>query len=122
VLTGSCAIGAAALDYVENAHIRALLKTGPAETTQQMVDAARHVSLGKWALSFVVAGLLSTLFLWRRDAFVILGGLYALAALVGLSGIIYRPALSLGFLLMGVTALGVALVFLVFPGKFLQGL
>ncbi len=122
IIAGLCAIGTAALDYMENANIRALLKTGPEETTQQMIDAARYVSLGKWALSFVVAGLLSTLFLWRRDAVVILGGLYALAALVGLVGLIYRPALGPGFLLMGLTSLCVALMFLVLPGKFLEGL
>lgn len=122
ILAGVCAIGAAALDYMENAHIRALLKTGPAETTQQMVDTARYVSLGKWALSFAVAGLLSTLFLWRRDAVVIFGVLYALAALVGLSGIFYRPALGLGFVLLGVTGLLVALLLLFYPEKFLQGL
>jgi len=122
VLAGVCALGAAVLDYMENAHIRALLKTGPAETTQQMVDTARYVSLGKWALSFVLAGLLSALFLWRRDAFVVLGGLYVLAALVGMSGLIYRPALGPGFLLLGATGLCVALAFLVFPERFLQGL
>jgi len=122
ILTGLCAIGAAALDYMENANIRALLQTAPAETTQQMIDSARYVSLGKWALSFIVAGLLSTLFLWRRDAVVVLGGLYALAALVGLIGLIYRPAITLAFLMMGVTALCVIAVFLFLPGRFLQGL
>lgn len=122
VIAGLCAIGAAALDYMENAHIRALLKTGPAETTQQMIDAARHVSLGKWALSFVVAGLLSTLFLWRRDALVVLGFLYALTALVGLVGLVYRPALGLAFPMMGLAALCVAAVFLFLPGRVLQGL
>ena len=122
IIAGVCAIGAAALDYMENAHIRALLKTGPAETTQQMIDSARYVSLGKWALSFIVAGLLSTLFLWRRDFVVIPGILYALAALIGLIGLVYRPALGLGFLLTWVAALCVIVVFLIFPGKFLQGL
>ena len=122
ILAGACAIGSAALDYVENAHIRALLKTGPAETTQRMVDTARYVSTGKWALSFVVAALLSMLFLWRRDALVVLGGLYALSALVGIVGLFYRPALGLAFLMMGVAALCVVAVFLFFPGRFLQGL
>jgi hypothetical protein len=87
-----------------------------------MIDSARYISLGKWALSFVVAGLLSTLFLWRRDAIVILGGLYALAALVGLTGLIYRPAIGLAFLLMGIAALCVIAVFLFLPGRYLQGL
>lgn len=122
ILAGVCAIGAAALDYMENANIRALLKTGPAETTQQMINFARNVSLGKWALSFVVAALLSTLFLWRKDFVIILGILYALAALVGLIGLAYRPLLGLGFLMMGAAALCVTVVFLFLPGKFLQGL
>ena len=122
ILAGLCAIGTAALDYAENAHIRALLKTGPAETTQQMVDTARYVSMGKWGLSFVLAGLLSALFLWRRDVFVVFGVLYVLAALVGLVGLIYRPALGLGFLLLGATGLLVALAFIICPEKFLEGL
>jgi hypothetical protein len=122
VIAGLCAIGAAAFDYMENAHIRELLKTGPAETTQQMIDAARHVSLGKWALSFIATGLLSSLFLWRRDAVVVLGFLYALTAVVGLSGLIYRPAIGWAFGLMGLGSIFLILVFLVLPGKFLQGL
>jgi hypothetical protein len=122
VIAGLCAIGAAAMDYMENANIRALLETGPAETTQQMIDAARHVSLGKWALSFIATGLLSSLFLWRRDAVAMLGFLYALTALVGLSGLIYRPAIGWAFSLMGIGTVLLVLVFLVLPGKFLQGL
>lgn len=122
ILTGVCVIGMAALDYMENARIRAMLGTGLAQTTQQMVDGARYVSLGKWMLSFIVAGLLSTLFLWRKDALILLGGLYALAALVGLSGLIYRPAIGWAFLLMGVAALGVIIVFFFFPERFLEGL
>ncbi|HEY0379768.1 MAG TPA: hypothetical protein VGC87_22805 [Pyrinomonadaceae bacterium] len=122
VIAGLCAVGAAAMDYTENANIRALLGTAPAETTQQMIDAARRVSLGKWALSFITTGLLSSLFLWRRDAVVVLGGLYALTALVGLSGLIYRPAIGWAFGLMGLGTIFLIILFLFLPGRFLQGL
>ncbi|HEY0405617.1 MAG TPA: hypothetical protein VGC89_07805 [Pyrinomonadaceae bacterium] len=122
IIAGACGIGAAVLDYMENANIRALLETGLAETTQQMIDSARHVSLCKWALSFITTGLLSTLFLWRRDAIVLLGFLYALTALVGLVGLIYRPAIGWAFGLMGLATLSVIIVFCVFAGRFLQEL
>jgi hypothetical protein len=122
IIAGACGIGAALLDYMENAHIRALLETGLAQTTQQMIDGTRYVSLCKWALSFITIGLLSSLFLWRRDAIVLLGGLYALTAVVGLLGLIYRPAIGWAFGLMGAGTLFVIVVFGVFAGRFLQEL
>jgi hypothetical protein len=122
ILAGACAIGAAALDYMENARIRALLETGLAQTTQEMIDGTRSVSLGKWALSFIATGLLSSLFLWRRDAIVLLGGFYALTAIVGLTGLIYRPTIAWAFGLVLIGALLVIVVFGVLPSRFLQEL
>lgn len=122
IIAGACGIGAAILDYMENAHIRALLETDLARTTQQMIDSTRYVSLGKWVLSFIAIGLLSSLFLWRRDWIVLLGGLYALTAIVGLIGLIYRPAIGWAFGLMGAGTLFVIVVFGVFAGRFLQEL
>jgi hypothetical protein len=122
ILAGACAIGAAALDYLENARIRSLLETGLAQTTQQTIDSARYVSLGKWALSFLATGLLSSLFLWRRDVIILLGGFYALTATIGLTGLIYRPAIAWAFGLMAIGTLLVIVVFGVFPSRFLQEL
>jgi hypothetical protein len=122
VIAGACGLGAALLDYMENAHIRVLLETGLAQTTQQMIDGTRYVSLCKWALSFIAIGLLSWLFLWRRDLIVLLGGLYTLTALVGLIGLIYRPAVGWAFGLMGAGTLLVIVVFGLFAGRFLQEL
>jgi hypothetical protein len=122
IIAGACGIGAAILDYMENAHIRALLETGLAQTTQQMIDNTRYVSLGKWALSFIATGLLASLFLWRRDWIVLLGGLYAFTAIVGLIGLIYRPAIGWAFGLLGAATLFVIVVFGVCAGRFLQEL
>jgi hypothetical protein len=107
---------------MEIANIRMLLETGLGQTTQQMIDSARHVSLVKWGFSFITIGLLSSLFLWRRDAILLLGALYALTALVGLVGLIYRPAIGWAFSLMGVGTVFVIIVFGVFAGRFLQEL
>jgi hypothetical protein len=122
IIAGACGIGAAILDYMENAHIRALLETDLARTTQRMIDSTRYVSSGKWALSFIAIGLLSSLFLWRRDWIVLLGCLYALTALVGVIGLIYRPAIGWAFGLMGAGVLFVIVVFGVFAPRFLQEL
>jgi hypothetical protein len=122
IIAGVCGIGAAVFDYMENAHIQALLESGLAGTTQQMIDATRYVSLCKWVLSFIAIGLLSLLFLGRRDGIVLLGGLYGLTAIVGLSGIIYRPAIAWAFGLMGAGILFVILVFGIFAERFLQEL
>lgn len=122
IIAGACGLGAALLDYMENAHIRALLETGLARTTPQMIDGTRYVSLCKWALSFITVGLLSSLFLWRRDGIVLLGGLYALTAVVGLIGLIYRPAIGWAFGLMVVGASLVIVVFVIFAGRFVQEL
>ena len=122
IIAGACGIGAAILDYMENAHIRALLETDLARTTQRMIDSTRYVSSGKWALSFIAIGLLSSLFLWRRDWIVLPGWLYALTAIVGLIGLIYRPAIGWAFGLMGAGVLFVIVVFGVFAPRFLQEL
>lgn len=122
LIAGACGIGAALLDYMENARIRALLETSLAQTTQQMIDSTRYVSLSKWALSFIATGLLSSLFLWRRDWILLLGALYALTAIVGLLGLIFRPAIGWSFGLMGAGTLFLIAVFGIFADKFLQGL
>lgn len=122
MIAGACGIGAAILDYMENAHIRTFLEKGLAQTTQQMIDSARYVSLCKWALSFIAIGLLSTLFLWRRDWIILPGGLFALTAIIGLSGLIYRPAIGWAFALMGAGTFLVILVFGVFAARFLPEL
>ena len=120
IIAGACGIGAAIFDYMENAHIRALLETGLTQTTQPMIDSTRYVSLCKWALSFIALGLLSTLFWWRRDLIVLLGGLYAVTAIVGLIGLIYRPAIGWAFAPMLAGTFFVSIVFGIFAKSFLQ--
>jgi hypothetical protein len=122
IIAGACGIGGAVMDYMENAHIRALLETGLAQTTQQMIDSTRYVSLCKWALSFIATGLLSSLFFWRRDWIVLLGALFALTAIVGLIGLFYRPAIGWAFWLMGAETTSIIVVFGVFAPRFLQDL
>jgi hypothetical protein len=128
VAAGACTFATAALDYLENAKMISLLRTpSGGGLSQAMLDATRHTSLAKWSLSFVTSALLSLLFLWRPDRFVLVGVAQALASLAGLlaclaglTGWLYRPAITYTFGLVMVGNFAAAVVFVFFPSAFLR--
>ena len=110
-----CATAAAAFDYLENHRMKLALDD------HQLAASVRQASLCKWGLLFVAVGLLSSMFLWRRDWVVTIGALYLLAALIGLAGLWQNRLIEWSFvpLLAGGTGLGALLLFA--PKRFLAG-
>jgi hypothetical protein len=79
---------AAIFDVVENLGILRVVNTDLEHTTQAMIDAVRYPSLAKWTLASLALGLLAILFLRiKRAGPRIVGTLYLIAALLGLSGL-----------------------------------
>lgn len=79
---------AAIFDVIENLGILRIVNAELAHTTQAMIDAVRYPSLIKWALASIALGLLAILLMRVRHAGPrIVGALYLLAALLGLYGV-----------------------------------
>ena len=79
---------AAIFDVIENLGILRLVRTDLEHTTQAMIDAVRDPSLAKWALASLALGLLAILFMsGKRAGPRVVGALYLIAALLGLSGL-----------------------------------
>ena len=82
---------AAVFDVIENLAILRLTSTSiSARTTQSMIDAIRYPSLIKWTLASLALGLLGILALRTKGIGLrMVGALNALAALMGLYGVLY---------------------------------
>jgi len=87
---GILGVLAAVFDVIENLGILRLVDTSLSSTTQGMIDAIRYPSLIKWTLTSLALGLLGILALrTRRIGLRIVGALDAIAALLGLYGVLY---------------------------------
>ncbi len=83
-----CGVAAAVFDVLENLAILRILDARLNLTTQAMIDSIRRPSLIKWTLVFVAIALLSSFFLASRKwTMRTVGGLYAVAAALGLYGV-----------------------------------
>jgi hypothetical protein len=118
---------AAALDFVENRGMLKAVASGPGSATDSLANSIRYPSLAKWSFLFVCNLLIGLLLVLRRDVFVIPAGLFLLAALLGLGGVIFnllRPKFywmfpaALVLLGLGVIFLAIALTF--WPAKLLD--
>ena len=113
ILAAIAGIAAAVLDVRENFAILRIVDVTLAATTQDMIDAIRRLAVPKWALGFIAIGLLSVYFLKdRRWATRVVGAIYALAAVVGLYGLINNAILAFGAALIALGLIGSAAVFL----------
>jgi hypothetical protein len=90
IAAGILGVLAAVFDVIENLGILRLVDTTLSSTTQAMIDAIRYPSLIKWTLASLALGLLGILALrTRRIGLRIVGALDAIAALLGLYGVLY---------------------------------
>jgi len=114
-----CATAAALFDFMENRAMRSALVAATGDLTQEMVNNIRQASLCKWGLLSVSIGLLSSLFIARKDWLTVVGALYLVTALVGLLGLYHHPALEWMVIPVALGFIGVALTFTLSPAKVL---
>jgi len=113
-----CVSAAAFWDYAENNRIEAALTQ---TVNDEMALDILHASLWKWGLLFVTTGLLATMFLWRRDWVLIVGGLYLIAVLLGLGGLFRNHLIEWAIVPMMAGMAGVGALLLFAPKRFLDG-
>jgi hypothetical protein len=81
-------LATAVFDVIENLAILRVVDTSLDRTTQSMIDAIRYPSLMKWTLASLTLVLLGVLFARRRGMGArIVGGLDAIAGVLGLAGV-----------------------------------
>jgi hypothetical protein len=98
IAVGSCVVGAAVFDVIENAQTFSALR----ELDQLAVDRIRQAALVKWSLFFVMMALLAVPFAWRGGWVFAVAGVYLAAAGVGVMGVIgNRPLIEWAFALVG---------------------
>lgn len=120
IATGICITAAALFDVFENIHTSHMLPLTLTDNDNHMLLKIRYSSLAKWMLIFGTTFLISPLFLWRNDWIVWIGKLFILATGVGLSGLLYNPAIEWASLLMGICIIPIAGIFTFYPKKFLK--
>ncbi len=126
---GLCATLAAWFDLQEDWAILHVLEFPLAQTTDAMVAAISYYATRKWLLLFVAMGLLSFVFLSRRNlvnvrrlVFLLPGALFLITAVIGLIGLFRGPMLELYALPMSLGSLLLIVALLWSPEKFLEGL
>jgi len=115
IAAGVCATAAALFDYLENSRMKLALDD------PQLAAGVRPPSLWKWGSLFVTVGLLSAMFLWRRDWAMAIGALYLLAALVGLAGLWQDRLIEWSFVPLLAAGAGFGGFLLFAPQRFLAG-
>ena len=122
-----CAVLAGILDVVENIGMRKATETQVGAATNSLANSIRYPSLAKWALLFVCC-LLVGLILARLRGWILIPGLaFLIAALLGLSGVIFnllRPKFywmfPASFPALGLAILFIAVTFTLWPPKVLN--
>ncbi len=120
-----CITAAAQMDFLENLRLYTLLDT-PSNTpeieVQRRIDDVREAARFKFGLIFVATAALSPVFLRHTGWWLFgIGGLYLLAAAVGLFGLWqHRAAVEWAFLLMLLGVLWIAAVFNFIPRESLM--
>src|SRR6266850_3182515 len=125
-IAATCAVVAAVLDLIEN---RGMLRAIAGEVSDSLASNIRYSSLAKWGFLFIFSLLVGLLLVSRRDLFAIPALFFLLAALLGLSGVIMnllRPRFYWMFpaaiMSLGIAVSVLAVVFIFWPGKFLNKL
>lgn len=117
---GICITAAAIFDVFENIQTSHMLPLTLTDNDNHMPLKIHYSSLAKWMLIFVTTTLLSPLFLWRNDWIVWIGKLFILATGIGLSGLLYNPAIEWASLLMGICIIPIAGIFSFYSEKYLK--
>ena len=120
IAVGVCITAAAVFDVVENSYIAQMLSLSPTDNGHDVINKLRHASLAKWTLIFVTTALVSQLFTRRNDWIVLIGYLFVLATALGLSGLLYNPAIEWASIPMGIGIALTAVVFTFCPKTFLR--
>lgn len=122
IAAGVCITAAAAFDVLENSYIAQMLSLSPTDNGHDVINKLRHASLTKWTLIFVTTSLVSQLFLRRNDWISIIGYLFVSATALGLSGLLYNPAIEWASLPMGIGSVMTAVVFTFCSNRFIRRL
>lgn len=122
IAVGICITAAAVFDVVENSYIAQMLSLPTTVNDHDVINKLRHASLAKWTLIFVTTTLVSQLFLRRNDWIALIGYLFVLATALGLSGLLYNPAIEWASLLIGISIIPISGLFTFYPEKFLKEL
>lgn len=89
IAAGVMGVGAAVFDVIENLGILRIVDVDLGHTTQAMIDAVRDPSLIKWTLASLALGLFGMLALRSaRAGLKVVGACYAIAAVLGLFGLL----------------------------------
>ncbi|OHB68174.1 MAG: hypothetical protein A2W17_01655 [Planctomycetes bacterium RBG_16_41_13] len=120
IAAGVCITAAAVFDVFENSYIAQMLSLPATDNGHDVINKLRHASLAKWTLIFVTTALVSQLFIRRNDWIAFIGYLFVLATALGLSGLLYNPAIEWASLPMGIGIVMTAVVFTFCPKKFLR--
>lgn len=121
VAASVCITAAAVFDVFENSYIAQMLSLVPTDNGHDVINKLRHASLAKWTLIFVTTSLVSQLFIRRNDWIVLIGYLFVLATALGLSGLLYNPAIEWASIPMGIGIVLIAVVLTFCPKRFLRG-
>ncbi|HHT9138943.1 MAG TPA: hypothetical protein ACFYEK_17075 [Candidatus Wunengus sp. YC60] len=117
---GICITATALFDIFENIHTSHMIPLTFANNNDNHLPLKIHYSsLAKCILIFVTTTLLSPLFLWRNDWIVWVSKLFILATGIGLSGLLYNPAIEWASSLMGVCIILIAGLFTCCSEEFL---
>jgi hypothetical protein len=113
IAAGVMGVGAAIFDVIENLGILRIVDVDLSHTTQAMIDAVRYPSLIKWTLVSLALGLFGMLALRSaRAGLKLVGACYAIAALLGLLGLLDLRILAWTGVPMLAGLLGLAVLYL----------
>ena len=121
IAAGVCITAAAAFDHLENSYIAQMLSLSPTDNGHEVINKLHHASLTKWMLIFVTTSLVSQLFISRKDWIALTGYLFVLTTALGLSGLLYNPAIEWASIPMGIGIVMVAVVFTFCSKRFIRG-
>jgi hypothetical protein len=112
------AVATAALDILENVRLAAVFKAPMPDPF--MLQQLHNATLLKWTFCFVTTGVLSVLFLSRKDYGYLLGLGLVIASLFGVLGLFAPRLLEFAFIGLGAIQFLIGLFIVIFPDRFLR--
>lgn len=116
IVAAILALLTAGFDVLENFRLYAVLNSAMPDPA--MLQKLSVATVLKWTFCFQTTGVLSLLFLSRRDRGYLLGLALLLVSMVGVLGIFYLPLLEAAFLGLGVIVFLMGLFIVVAPDRF----
>jgi patatin-related protein len=116
IVAALLSIATAGFDILENVRLYAVLDSIMPDAS--MLSKLRFATVLKWIFCFGTTGVLSVLFLSRRDRGYLLGLALLLVSIVGVLGLFYNPLLEAAFLGLGLVVFLIGLFIVVMPDRF----